>query len=74
MTVEREEFHTGHRPVMFNDDMSAKIGSGFVGNSFDYLTGIDAKNFVVWNKSRLVTGKIFTGGAIGKDDPRGLAG
>ena len=36
---------------MFDDNMPAKIGSVFIGDSFDDLTGENGKDFVVWNES-----------------------
>ena len=74
MPIQREEFIAAIRPTMLNDNMPAKIGSVFIGDSFDDLTGENGKDFVVWDEGWLVAGEIFTGGAIREDDAGGLAG
>lgn len=74
MAVKREEFCAAYRPVVFDDDMPAKIGGRFVGHGFADLTGEHGENFVVGNERRFVACEIFAGSAVGEDDAGGLVG
>ena len=59
---------------MFNDNMPAKIGHGFIKDGFADLAGIHTEDFVMGHKGRLIACKIPASGAVGEDDAGGLAG